>query len=460
MKAWCVHLRRKLTHAARTLQVELIGRYSTQRVSNFAAYEHHTSLPKAIRIMVLTTLPCLVVPIFVDFARLADTSDGLRANWLFFVRLSIVWWVLSYLTAYQAAHFVSTIAPTYLELIVCSTVSAIATTAITYGLSLAVGFPLPFTIVVGAAFFVGIIFSTVALAWIRRIRATPTAKTQVVSLLKVWVCQALLLSIYPGYFYIFSTLPRSLQLPFACLLPVIKVLVRNWLSRALEDLRDEMSEHVILNADVFSALFIAYSMQNIPSIGAIAGLMTIDAAYIFITWRDVSRYLVEVEGLRSQIVSDENPSFKQLATGAPSDKLKNQSVLELANLITDRHLGISSSLVLKSTVWKRDALNGDSSGTLPPSSNKHICCRRQGSTKVLPDSTQKYVVQGNGRVHATDSTLNTAVLALPPLERQFIDKVGQIMFHSEFLLLLNYVEVVIPLVYCTYLRCCFHWYLF
>lgn len=40
------------------------------------------------------------------------------------------------------------------------------------------------------------------------------------------------------------------------------------------------------------------------------------------------------------------------------------------------------------------------------------------------------------------------VAALTPLERQYVDTVGRLLFFTEFLLLLNYVEVIIPAIYC------------
>lgn len=75
------------------------------------------------------------------------------------------------------------------------------------------------------------------------------------------------------------------------MLPLLRLLIRNWLSRALKHLRDEMSEVVILNADVFSALFVAYCMQTVPSLWAMGGLMAIDAAQICVAMRDVNRFL-------------------------------------------------------------------------------------------------------------------------------------------------------------------------
>jgi hypothetical protein len=45
--------------------------------------------------------------------------------------------------------------------------------------------------------------------------------------------------------------------------------------------------------------------------------------------------------------------------------------------------------------------------------------------------------------------LASTVLTLPPLEREFVDAVGRLLFFAEFLLLLNYIEVVIPIIYCT-----------
>lgn len=475
---WCRALRR-LVAAAESLQVQLYGRYSTDRVRKLAVYHQATSPRRAVVILIATAIPCLIAPILLDAAHLPEPYDGLGDNKFFFVRLGIAWWAFGFLAAHQGGHFVSSISLTIRELAVAATVASAGTTGITYAIATAVGFPVPFTIVLGAPFWVTQMCTWIALMWMRRLRTTPEARPQIISWMKVWTCQCCLVAIYLGYFYIFTSLPSSYQLPFACLLPIIKVLVRNWLSRALEHLKDEMSEHVLLNADIFSALFIAYCMQNTPSTWTIVGLMSIDAVQILVAMRDVHRYVDRIETLQAQIEAAANtPSARKSSVSArepaasrppesqagPSrlDLSAMRNVLAQADAIITRHPGASSVLVRKKTFRTTyESSRGVIFGTTtnansvrekvvenPVSLARHVLCKVVPGGAIGPPDGQK---DANPLpTCATGSTVATTLMALPPLERRFVETVGRLLFFTEFLLLLNYVEVVIPIVYCAY----------
>jgi hypothetical protein len=60
---------------------------------------------------------------------------------------------------------------------------------------------------------------------------------------------------------------------------------------------------VILNADIFSDHFIAYCIQNMPSVWATAALIVIGAAFVHITVRNVQRNLAAVNDLHSTILT-------------------------------------------------------------------------------------------------------------------------------------------------------------
>jgi hypothetical protein len=471
MAPWWSHLRLWAIAAAEKFQVELYGRYSTDRVRKLAVYHQATTPRRAILILLITAIPCLVMPTLLDIGHLHRPYNGLEDNKLFFVRLGSVWWIFGFIAVIQGGHFVSSISLTFRELTIAATVASLGTTGIEYVIATAVGFPLPFTIVLGAPFWVLFLAISVMLIWLRRLQTRPEAWPQIVSLLKVWACQCCLVAIYPGYFYIFTSLPDKYQLPFACLLPIIKVLVRNWLSRALEHLKDEMSEHVLLNADVFSALFVAYCMQTVPSLWATAGLMAIDFAQIFVAVRDVKRFLVEINKLRTQLISrntttgetrlrstgeEVDPSTEPTLNHpivAPIDYSTSSSILELANEIITRHLGASSILVQKKTSHAVYAVvkgSSASAGHVPRLLPSHLL-RKVVPGRVLGGSSEQKYAQtpSNGHPRRTDSVLASTVLTLPPLEREFVDAVGRLLFFAEFLLLLNYIEVVIPIIYCT-----------
>ncbi|KAF4040914.1 hypothetical protein GN244_ATG06957 [Phytophthora infestans] len=125
-------------------------------------------------------------------------------------------------------------------------------------------------------------------SFLKKARSDPEVWKLVVNTLKVWLCQESLVVIYPTYFYIFTTLPADAKTPFAFLLPVIKIFLRNVMSRTVVHLSDEIPEVVLMNVEVFNSLFMSYCMQNTPSIWTTLGLIAIDGDQMIASMRDVA----------------------------------------------------------------------------------------------------------------------------------------------------------------------------
>ncbi|KAG3097307.1 hypothetical protein PI125_g15736 [Phytophthora idaei] len=112
-----------------------------------------------------------------------------------------------------------------------------------------------------------IITISMAVEWLRLIQQNAGTGTMVFNTIKVWLCEVLLVVTYPLYFYVFTTLSKTGQMFFASLLPVIKLIMRNIFTLTVVHLSDEMPEVVVFNSEVFNALFVSYCMQNSPSFG-------------------------------------------------------------------------------------------------------------------------------------------------------------------------------------------------
>ncbi|GMF34468.1 unnamed protein product [Phytophthora lilii] len=59
----------------------------------------------------------------------------------------------------------------------------------------------------------------------------PTVRVLITEILQFWLCEIFMGFLYSGYFHIFSKLSRKVQTPFALLLPVMKVFMRNLLAK-------------------------------------------------------------------------------------------------------------------------------------------------------------------------------------------------------------------------------------
>ncbi|EGZ04574.1 hypothetical protein PHYSODRAFT_343126, partial [Phytophthora sojae] len=248
-------------------QVELHGQYSAQRVLALAEYEQGTHLARSVLVMLVTPLPCLVITILIDILPLSDPSEGIENNNAFMVRQYYNYLLVTFIAIQQIRIGVPSLPYNNGHVLRDTIVVATLTLGIYYAVTLSVGFPLPFTILVMMSPWSVLISLCLAIQRARVIRDTPGARAMLSSMFKLWMYEILMVFIYPPYFYVFTTLSDKAQ--------------------AVAHLGDEIPELVIFNADVFSSLFVSYCMQSSPSFRTTMALMLADILQIGLSLRDI-----------------------------------------------------------------------------------------------------------------------------------------------------------------------------
>ncbi|KAE8967465.1 hypothetical protein PR002_g28051 [Phytophthora rubi] len=109
---------------------------------------------------------------------------------------------------------------------------------------------------------------------------------------------------------------------FTVLLPVIKLLMRNLFSRAVNHLGDEIPELVVFNADVFGSLFVSYCMQSAPSVWTTLEVMVADIVMMGLALRDIERGRAGLETLGSQV--DDECANRQKFTSNVRDVIRKK----------------------------------------------------------------------------------------------------------------------------------------
>ncbi|KAG6966149.1 hypothetical protein JG688_00006893 [Phytophthora aleatoria] len=97
------------------------------------------------------------------------------------------------------------------------------------------------------------------------------------------------------FYNVQATLEHFAKTYFAFLLPIIKMILRNVMSRTVVHLNDEIPEVVLMNVEVFNSLFMSYCMQNTPSIWTTLGLIAIDGAQMIASMHDVGNVIKRME---------------------------------------------------------------------------------------------------------------------------------------------------------------------
>lgn len=457
----------KLARVAETFQVELHGRYSDARVRELAAFNGRTTRAQAAIIMFGTTVPCLIMPLAVDLVHLAPSTEGPAQNWRFFLRVFVAWWFFSALCINQCRHYVPSLFLGDFWLFTRAGVVGGGMAAAAYLLAtVVIGFPVPFTNVTTSPAWVVMLCAVIFFNWHRRIQAGSARgdatvwKAEVTTWLKVWTCQCCLLAMYPAYFFAFLSFPMSGQLPFACLLPVLKVLVRNWLSRALGSLHDEKIESVILNADVFSSLFVSYCMQTVPTGLTTAGLMTVDYLQLAVSTHDLSILIKRINGIRQQLL-EMRANEAALAPGE-EPRGHDQAGGEHQESLPMTVLDIADSFLAKRQ--RSDPKSPRESASHPENNTERAGAQTSVATRVAPKRSDSAVgsrivsavknvkvVPGLAESLAGGTTDASGKYSTPVdaacLERRLIDATRRLLYFTEFLVLLSFAEVIIPFIY-------------
>ncbi|EGZ07331.1 hypothetical protein PHYSODRAFT_528574 [Phytophthora sojae] len=436
-------LHRKFVKAWERTQVELHGSYLTECVVELAKYTREKSWAHIVMVLFVTPLPCLTITVLSDVLPLDELSEGLK---VFQVRQFYSYVVMSFLCAQQFRTSVRALPYPNRNVVRDTGIVAALMSAVLYGFASWIGFPTPFSIVIAMPVWVVIITVAMAIEWLRPIQQNPGTGTMVFNTIKVWLCEVLLVVTYPPYYYVFTTLPKTGQMFFASLLPVIKLIMGNIFT--MVHLSDEMPEMVVFNSEVFNALFVSYCMQNSPSFGTTLMVTTALLVQLAMSVRDgnvainrtelVGRHLLEqfndpCEFVAKSSIGGRKPSALQRADSLLLDGVVQDGVKRMSSIHVRSASNLQLSVSKDGGIVDRD-LKFESRGTLQL---QPIGARIQPAPEV---------VKWGPPVKAKRDSRSMSAASL-----QYVLDVRRLMYLTEFLVLIYYVGVFIPLIFSVYM---------
>lgn len=196
----------KATRAIEAVQVEFHGEYSADRLMQLADYCERTSGWRSLFVLVTAPLPCLIIIVLLELPSLDPPDAGAQGNAVFWVRAVAVSFISS-LTIFTQFHNVLGLPPIkWPRTLAAMTVVAIGSTLTSYGLGVAIGFPLPFFAIVTAQPWTALFVGALWVLWRRFYREDPELWLQTVAYTKVLMCQSAMTFVYPVYYHLFSQL--------------------------------------------------------------------------------------------------------------------------------------------------------------------------------------------------------------------------------------------------------------
>jgi hypothetical protein len=468
------------------VQVELHGQYSINRLRSFYTF---AAVPRRwwlTVLFVITPIPCLLLNTVMDFVHLEDPSKGRAANHLFWMRFFVILTLLTYGVLMQFIHLIPRLGVTRQHIALFSVVAASACTGFNYTMAGVIAFPVPFMLLVGTPTWF-ICSATMFLYFYgRRLRGDKALMQAFARTMAILLCQIGLTLIYPVYILGLVSIPSQYYTAYVVLLPVIKITAKNVISAFVGDNHDMKPEVVIFNVEIFNALYVSLAMQNSTNVSTTLILFAVDFAQAWASMADVYR---------------EHRHLKRLMSKIPVDHpLHGQNFLEVARRLVEEDVGLTderihAALSVRSDsrskswassigIWKkqnvitlenesrRDKLASPGTvliGHARTEKSKSWTRKPTTAVRVMPTSQEPSVSHPFGAQHPSISIKSVVPLAtisnsgldsqqllrvFSPRERvEFLQRSTRLLFIVEFVILVEYTEVVVPVLYSERMLC-------
>ncbi|TMW63164.1 hypothetical protein Poli38472_002105 [Pythium oligandrum] len=419
-----------LVHAYEKVQVELHGQYSADRQREFQAYYENTSLFHVACVLLLTPLPCLVIVTLADVPTLQEpTPLGFNANYVYWVRGGVLTSMMAAFSLILFKQYINVLELRPYQVVVVSVLTSLGVSVTTYNISKVVGFPLPFIVLCSGPPFQLIIILSGVVLWGKVFIRNPVARKKLPNAIGIALSQTCLMFVYPTYNSMYVTLQGLAQGAFVLLFPLIKILMMNLFARFCREMEDRRPEILVMNVEIFHALFSTYCMQGSTSPLTVAVIMGADALHVWLSLRDVNRQADRIA--RNNAESKLGPQL--------TPKIKPTSPMLRIQLWL---LGRKNTRVSDSTALQHQ--NSSPTAEIIPSIGPPAL--KPGS--VAPLQSQKTTRKGK-------ASLRPALRAQKD-RSQIEEKTRQLLHLAEFVILVEYVEMIVPLIYGIYVSICFH----
>lgn len=466
------------------LHVESDGAYSIERLQQLEAYTKRTSSWRVAAVLLLTPVPSVLITLGMETIPLADPAQGVAHIFPFLARVFTYTLVASISVLDQCRHLIVRMPMSDFQLVASAILSSLGTSACIYLLACSIGYPVPFTAAVA-----GPIASSLLGACIFSVGKT-FFYGQPQDLRDFWRhmiatgTQVAMLYVYTAYAYIFVRLQFVYQIAAALFAPLLKMLVKKWIAFVFRDRTDHKPEEVVFNAEIYHSLFISWSLQaGGNSIYTSLALLSIDFFEAIIA---VQRTSYLRDGVDRIIERSGNQNAWMVSAFAHSFTVRNRnrgqssqstfgSLLTAALHIWSVHPLIYAKRVeIASSVQPRTAQSNIQ--VSPISSSQPVRRLVPGKSESLDKhpfhkSTngaplkdfqpttiprlQQICVGGETTQKRNEDLLTALVRTMPDEDRHLVlTKTLSLLHMTEYFVLVEYTEVIVSCVYCTWPPVC------
>jgi len=457
------------------LQVGRQGSYSVERLVSLEHYCRTTSKVRVVAVCLLTPLPAFAVAVLLECLPLRNPSEGWAANWVFWVRWSVMFFAISFSGVSQLITFVPGLNFTFAKRMMVSVGSTAAFVGTCIAGANLIRFPVPFMMQLGSVVMGLYIAGMVRLVFTRKEFGRNSALRPYFQRFYRFLFAYLMLGgLFPFYRLVFDLTPASGRAVVILLLPVWKFAAKHFIVKAIRKLEDFIPELVAFTVDFFSALFVSACMTTSGSLYLSIVFIAADVAQSLLEFNEVrgqARTVLQL--LRSRRESRDRSLQKK---GRRTSSTDNTDLLALI-LYVARHPRTFHVVSLETTrLWAclphpltdyetKQMQELEATGVYGGDNHQRSQPRRPQerqriqpqlhsvSIEPAPTSLVASIPPGSGftayesRASVKDSGTN---LRHAERSKKLVVQGLQLLFHCEYLALVEYVECVVPLVFVTY----------
>lgn len=416
-------------------QVSRCGSYSIARLQAFDTYCRVTSLTRVVAVCVLTPLPSLMFPLLLECIPLNPAKLGWDANWNLWVRCALSTTVLTMSFITQARQVLPDLVIPRWHVFSVALCTGVSFTGVSMLIAWQWRFPIPFAFVVTsmpfgclALFFFVVLVGTQPFQQVRRLG---------VKLRQLWrmmMVQFTLITIYPIYSALFMWFSSEQQTLFLITLPVLKLMMKNLMARTFigTDLEDSIPEITVFSVEIFNSLYISACLQMANSA---------QRTMFIIIGIDVAQSIFMGHGvLKRAIVPPE------LRDEPHSSGIIYASVRESCRQLQFLRGGLNTDQDLKSLMRK---------GPRASPATQTGCNEIDRFMQVFGGKGVNSVVPSRWLTTGQQSPLRISSRSRDERTR-IIKQTLAMLFNCEYLVLVEYIECVIPIVYSVFTSVLFH----
>lgn len=403
----------------------------------------------------LNCVPPLIILILLDLMPLHDPTAGWHANLTFWMRSFVGAIITSTGILVQIQNLVLDVPlPTKKIVAIICGVSVGYTSTLMLVARFWV-FPIPFMLTLGGLPFTVFLNGSMLLAIGTKDRVLLHKIAKFNNLVAI---QTTMLIVYPCYNAMFLTLDRVGQVAFVALLPMIKITYKFILAKVASDLED-LAPAIVASVDLFDALYMTKCMQSAGTIGVGVVIIAFDLLQNCVAISSLFKQFAVLRHAHAQ-------ANAIVSTGRSTQAL----LAQIRNLFAKKQFVLATSLRIDSRSILRisceaqaelDRLRSMQRGDDGDCGASRDAPTARSSRAVVPYPT--------GECKKTSSTPSEqfndmlCITAPPPGDStqarrntRIIEATVHMLHQSESVVLVEYIETVVPIFYATYLLIIYH----